>query len=110
MAVIAITFDTKTKQMACTMDGAAVANVHGAYLGRRYGAADQFACELMLCEASADGFEKQTRVVAAALAPADWPESTVAGFKAAPPMPPDGEMVEDAALKAELNTYFGKKN
>lgn len=99
MAVISITFDTKTKAMACTMDGAAVANVQGAYLGKRYGAEAQYACELMLCDESGDGYEKYTRVVASALAPADWPDATVAGFKQAPPLPPGGEMVEDAGAK-----------
>jgi hypothetical protein len=113
MAVIGITFDTKTKAMACTMDGAAVANVQGAYLGKRYGAEAQYACELMLCDESGEGYEKYTRVVASALAPADWPDATVAGFKQAPPLPPDGEMVEDAAklveaAKAELAAFFKK--
>lgn len=107
MAVIAISFDTKTKAMTCTKDGEAVPNVVGASLGRRYGSEAKYACELVQWEENAgDDYSTMTRVVAAALADPAWADAALAGFKVAPKDPPGGDAIDPTALAAELKTFL----
>lgn len=108
MAVIGITFDTKTKAMACTLDGQAVANVVGAYLGRRYDSDTKYACELVTASADDEAdLTTMTRMVASALADPGWPDAAVAGFKAEPKADPvSPPAVDEKALAAELDAHF----
>lgn len=108
MAVIAVSFDTKSKKMSCAMDGADVPNVVGVSLGRRYGSDEKYSCEMVQWEESeADDYGKMTRVVASALADPAWTDAAIAGFKldpAAPPKPAAPE-IDETALAAEWAAF-----
>lgn len=108
MASIAITFDTVAKTMDCTMDGAAVPNVVGCYLGQSYRKDGEYSCELVQFEKSAEGdYSTMTRIVASEtprgkeLAAAGARASTVPGFLV-------DATADKAALHAELSAYFGR--
>lgn len=110
MAVISISFDTKTKAMTCTKDGEAVPHVVGASLGRRYGSEAKYACELVQWEENdSEDYSTMTRVVASALADPAWPNAALAGFKTAPKEPVQqgsDTPIDPTALAAELAAFY----
>lgn len=91
MAKISIQYDTKEKTLAVTMDGKAVDNVAGAYLGKGYSydEPEDYRCELtMMTQNEDDDYYTMTRIVAsdtpAGQKLGDAPESKeVPGFKVA---------------------------
>lgn len=109
MANISVTFDTKTKKMAASIDEVTVANVMGVRLGLagREDDGEKYYCELMTASKDKDnGMTTYTHVMAAEMAPKDIETQPVDGLEGFVGYVDAATTRDDAAFMRTVAEYF----